>query len=88
VDSVDVDPRRIVVQLEAVRELPPHRSECRTHGIGLYSGSMNPFRRLLNVFWGKPGTPEEEAARAEAIKLKLEAKRDALTGHRRYEDRR
>jgi hypothetical protein len=41
---------------------------------------MTFFRWLNTLFWGKPGTPEEEAARAEAIRIKQEAKRQAVTG--------
>jgi hypothetical protein len=45
------------------------------------------FRALKNFFWGKAGTPEEEAARAEALRIKQEGRREALTGHGRYKRR-
>jgi hypothetical protein len=53
----------------------------------VYSEAVKLFRALKNFFWGKAGTPEEEAARAEALRIKQEGRREALTGHGRYKRR-
>lgn len=48
---------------------------------------MKGFGWLVRLIWGEAKTPEEEAARAEAVKRQVEAKRTARMDHGRYERR-